>query len=246
MRVISWNVNWDVRATDEYCWDQRKVNIEKYVKKNKGEDTFWHFQEVMPDYMKDFKEWFEHDHNIFTMEVHPCGRQNVSVFPKSISELIQVDVVPLSERHRRVFLKVENDHYVFINVHFPMAECYRNDFTKQLCELTQNETRKVVVSGDFNSFPDGNGFEQTFNIQNKGNLWEVSSIMIDEETGERVLTTFEPFPYDSIPDSAKNAPKYHLDHIFLKNVTTVKEPVKVFKPITQILSDHFPLKLQFF
>ena len=180
MEIITWNVNYDDRAIGEfekYDWDHRKAAIGEFVKSHMN--SIFHFQEVMPKYMTEIEDWLCETHVLFSMQVHPCGRQNVSAYPASLNNLEQVDVPPPSEKHRRVFLRVENDECVFYNVHFPMAEEFREAFTKQLCDLTRNETRKVVVTGDFNSFPDGNGFEQTFQIQREGNLYAATSVMKD-------------------------------------------------------------------
>lgn len=242
-KIITWNVNYDERAKgdyEKYDWKHRKEKVGKFIRSNIG--SIFHLQEVMPEYMKDIADWLFETHFLFAVKVHPCGRKNVSAFPRDMYGIKHINIPAPSDEHRQVFLKVRAGGFIFINAHFPINQKFREDFTDQLCELTENEITPVIVTGDFNSFPDGNGFDQTYFIQNHGKLHAATSVMIDAKTRKRALKTFEPFPYDEIPESAKNAPEFNLDHIFVKRLTHGVPEVHTLDGA----SDHYAISMEFY
>lgn len=121
--------------------------------------------------------------------------------------------------------------------------------SKRVAKFVKNVKGSVIVCGDMNTFPDEGGLKQVFDFQNLSGAHEASSVIVSNaDHTKRVLTTFSPYPYDSVPD---NILPFHLDHIFVKNlehdvVVCEDELVIEFKEKKYGVSDHFLLKMQFF
>jgi endonuclease/exonuclease/phosphatase family metal-dependent hydrolase len=253
MKLISWNVNFDARAEGDFeafAWKNRSAPICDFLTKHIDNSTIVHLQEVMPEYITDLKKVVAETHDIFTQQVHPCGRQLLSAIPKEY-EAYKQNVPAPSDQHRQVFLKTA-DRYgdTYINAHFPMGKQWRWDFCKQLVELIEYYSN-VFITGDFNTFPDDGGFEQLQYIQSFGKVYDAALMLVNPEGTERVLQTFDPYPYDKVPDSALNAPALNLDHIFIR-CDMVHEPPKAFalkdlefKGEKYGISDHSALIISF-
>jgi len=66
-----------------------------------------------------------------------------------------------------------------INVHFDLPEDLRLQSARLLCEfvqeiLTESPNAKIVIEGDFNSFPDQGGAEQ-LGVLNERRRWKARS-----------------------------------------------------------------------
>lgn len=223
MRVVTWNINFSHRAIDEFKefdWDHRKKYVLESLIKLQTKCTIFHLQEVMPEYLDDLNPLFTNTHDIFMQQVHPCGRCVYSAVPKELSAK-PADIPKLSDNHRQVFLGVQlNDGTLLINGHLPMAVKYRMEFSHQLGKLVEYE-KKVIVTGDFNPFSDAGGYEQKRIIQCQGGVYELTSYITNESESERVLTTFSPYPYDSVPDGVSPS---NLDVIFAKGIGKHNNP----------------------
>lgn len=95
---------------------------------------------------------------------------------------------------------VEFVDFAVVNVHSPMAEDLRfktNGLLKGLC----GEGKTLVVMGDMNTFIDARGNEQIQELVDEG----FSHAKLN------VVTTFQPCPYDKVPEGAEPCV---LDHVF--------------------------------
>ena len=240
-RLIQWNINWDKRADGTiFDWDHRKKEILKLLTSlNTSTPTIFALQEVMPEYVSDLNTVFGQTHETFVKQVHPIGRCLYTAF----SNKFQVSVMNLpllklpNDTVRecwqcftvRVSKNEIDDNFVFTHAHLPMDAKFRLPLSRHIAV----ETRKVAagreinsfIAGDFNTFSDDGGYEQARLIQSAG-FYEATSTLLrvtvsvtkdqitPDEPHVRILETFTPYPYDSVPDSPKRYP-INLDKLFV-------------------------------
>ncbi len=130
------------------------------------------------------------------------------------------------------------------NVHLPMDRKFRMPLTEHIASQTERLALMLkvesIVVGDFNTFPDDQGYEQTLSMQT-GIYREATTIILDAENPkQRILETFSPYPYDVVPDSP-NKYAYHLDHIFVS--AKIENSIPICFPSTA--SDHFAISIMF-
>jgi len=262
IQIITHNVNYDSRAEKKFkafAWENRKDKLLSYYAEiiQKDIPTIFCLQEVMPEYTDDIKKVFK-GYNWYAQQVHPTGRQIVTLIPKEFTSE-RIKVPKISENHRQVFLaisvRIKENTFMLYNAHFPMGLKWRVDFTNQLVNILRPPTSipsvaelenllksptGTIVIGDFNTFPDAWGVEQSLEIQIYGNVVDATQYMEDVETKKRVLKTFSPYPYDKVP---ANVEPYNLDHIYIRYFRTERVQVHFLKElewnnVMYSLSDH--------
>ena len=253
-QIVTHNVNYDPRAEKDFsifAWKNRKEKLLAYYTEliQKDIPTIFCLQEVMPEYMGDILDTFK-EYHCHTQKVHPNGRQIITLVPEKYTSK-RIEVRRPSEKHRQVFLvtsiMIKEKKIILYNTHFPMGLEWRHDFTDELVNLLDKFTDiPNVVVGDFNTFPDEWGIEQSLQIQLKGNVVDVTQYMEDVETKKRVLKTFSPYPYDKVPI---NIEPYNLDHIYVRKICTERVQVHFLKQlewndVMYSLSDHAMLSIK--
>lgn len=148
-------------------------------------------------------------------------------------------------------IKCESDcqTYYSINVHLSMTEKHRLEACKLLkkwiTSIIENDPKsKIMISGDFNSFPDRKGPEQIEIMRSCDDLYHSSDKLYLIDSDQKIDWSFIAFPYDFAnneqrlnkrqylesldPETRKkeiislfekecNATCGHLDHVFLYN-----------------------------
>lgn len=168
IRVVSWNLNFSERTINEYepfDWGHRSAYVLAQIRHlMRGDDSsrvIFAFQEVMPGYIDDLGSVLSRTHSIHIKEVHPCGRALYTAFPLHLNVEPFV-CAPLQGKRDCWDIFLIGDYprtggWTLINCHIPMDAKYR----LPICDhIARCPLRDVVWVGDFNSFSDGDGYEQ--------------------------------------------------------------------------------------
>ncbi len=134
-----------------------------------------------------------------------------------------------------------------MNCHCPMEEKGRMTMASNFDQcLPSDRVFRLIIAGDFNSFPDGRGPEQIETIQKVTGTVCISDFALSEFSGEIATRSFKAYPYDVVPEEALKM-QGKLDHIFVKGLRVADNTVplvldartvegKDFSP-----SDHYPI-----
>ena len=240
--ILTWNINFDSRTVGEYekfDWKHRKDRVIEFLLKHKGIICL---QEATKESIEDLTKALESTHTIFTKISHPAGRYLFTAFPKNMK--VVVAEIPILPKYRDCWhCFIVNDDFIVTNVHLPVGRDYKMPLSVHISEQTEKlttflEINKAIMLGDWNTFPDDNGYEQTMSIQ-KGRFREASSVILNaEDPTRRVLETFSPYPYDIYSKGPTH--EYHLDHIFVMGLETSI-------PLCTVsdASDHYVLVMNF-
>jgi len=248
LRLITYNINYSRRATgafESYSLENREKDIFKVIKKT--QPTIILLQEVFnkTSLMKKFKdyEWvFESDVsrpiccNAIGVNRHFLIGKECRIFTFNYSFI---------EKSAEKALGIIIDKTAIVNVHFPMTTEGRFAMAEHFTECFPKDSTftKIIIAGDFNSFPDLRGAEQMEIIKKMTGTEIVSDNAKSMKTFGFALKSFYPYPYDEVPEETLKIPG-KLDHILVKGYTCheiyVLDDEKVegkdFAP-----SDHFPI-----
>ncbi len=249
---LTYNVNHSRRAVDEYAkygWENRSSDVYKVIIIENPTVVF--LQEVLSSNMSEVQaklsQWEWHFESTNSRDGVCCNAIGVkpSFLTREKREKFTFNFNTLEQTAEKVLGLVIGD-ICLLNVHCPMAEKGRFAMAQNLdkCFPIDNQYR-MIIAGDFNSFPDGKGPEQLEIVRKVTETDRVSDEALSEETKEIATRSFKPYPYDKVPEEAlKMSGK--LDHIFIKgfqaiNSTVIDSPTvqgENFSP-----SDHYPLKV---
>jgi len=244
MEILTWNINYDPRTVGEnekFNWHNRKGPVIDFLLKH--DDSILCLQEATEESIVDLTKALEPTHEIFTKISHPAGRYLLTAFPYNMK--VTVIDIPILPNYRECWhcFKV-NDDLIVNNVHLPTGFEYKAPLSVYISEQTEQlttflEIGNAIMIGDWNTFPDRGGYEQTMSIQ-KGRFREASSVIMNaEDPTQRVLETFSAYPYDTYPKGPTHH-EYHLDHIFVMGLETSI-------PLCTVsdASDHYALVMKF-
>lgn len=160
--------------------------------------------------------------------IDAIGNSVISKYPIKSIETEPVLSPALNERkpeendwyENRVILKCVFDvcgkEVVFISTHFGLNKSERLRMVKSLVEIIDNETRPIVLMGDFNTSPDSLDlipiYERLVNVA--------------EIKGKKYEKTFE-----------SSNPTVTLDYIFVSKEINILD----FNVVDKVLSDHLPI-----
>lgn len=270
--IVSWNVNYSARTVDQYeefSFARRAelvTNTLKHLQVKEG-NTLFLLQEVMPDYLPVLNAVFpENRYRVWTKQVHPCGRMLYTAIPMDYVSERDESIPPLGEEFRdcwdeiRVFIHAQ-DNFRVINVHAPMDKKYRVPICTHIAKCCRQHYY-CIIAGDLNTFPDDGGREQIAAMEQHNTFKDANSLMLRSSlqfrTFEpsspycRVLQTFSPYPYDTIPKESPKYFPYHLDHILISGSFKSHETALCFDWERGLLfndgnfygaSDHYPIAL---
>jgi hypothetical protein len=178
---------------------------------------------------------------------------------------IEIESLPIATRcvfiAKLKHIQTQQDIYTF-NIHMDStSENDRMTGSKLIVQsvkryLEENPKLKIIIAGDFNSFPDANGEKQLqiltdFTIFDKSLLDLTSKLLLpDQSKIPEGKTTFFYYPYDFEPkispenldanelrtkviekfDSECKAKGGHLDHILIFNLEADKDPILEVSP----------------
>jgi endonuclease/exonuclease/phosphatase family metal-dependent hydrolase len=135
-----------------------------------------------------------------------------------------------------------------INAHFPREEKGRLAMAANLHEcLPSDKSYRVIIAGDFNSFPNCKGPEQIETIRKVTETNRISDLALSEISKEIATHSFKPYPYDFVPPEALEMPG-KLKHIFVKGFRITDETTPLVLDVTKMKgwdftpSDHYPIK----
>ena len=228
--IVTWNVNFSARAVEKYkefSFEHRK----KYILANlrsfqeKADAVIFLLQEVMPEYIDALATVFPSDfYSVYTKEIHPSGRMLYTAVPVSLCVVPAApNVIPLIDGNTRDCWDVfcAKEELYIVNLHAPMDTQFRLPICQHVA--SKLKTRNVIIAGDLNTFSDSDGLVQVQMMERTG-LRDVSSTLLRATVGSptfepsrpyaRVLETFDPYPYDSVPRDNPEFFPFNLDHIF--------------------------------
>jgi endonuclease/exonuclease/phosphatase family metal-dependent hydrolase len=241
--IITWNINYSVDTVGEfekYDWKHRKDRVIQFLLSHVG--AIFCLQEATEESIADICSVFDATHTHHSKKVHPAGRYLLTLIPgQYVTSHI---TLPVLEGFRDCWDCFMIDWTFITNVHLPMAAKYRLPLSSHITASVETLCRSCadphsIILGDWNSFPDEQGYEQVMSIQT-GTHREATSVILDAiDPKKRILATFQPFPYDIIPDHP-NRYTYHLDHIFVSNLENTI-------PIAyeSDASDHFAISMTY-
>lgn len=250
---ITYNVNYSRRATGEYelySWENRRESVYKLIQNSNSTIIF--LQEILTQNKEEVQtnlsdyEWF----------FEPTNSRN-GVCCNGIG--IKKNFLPDLERQKfsynfdqfdktaETVLGLVIGDLCLLNVHYPMEEKGRMTMAANMNQcLPSDKTYRILIAGDFNSFPDGRGAEQLEIIQNTTETVRISDLAISESSGEIATRSFKAYPYDSVPEEAL---KMHgkLDHIFVKGLVLADQTTPIVLDARTVEgtdispSDHYPI-----
>lgn len=271
--IITWNVNFSSRTVDKYE-PFSFANRAKYIlsditalQNKSSQPIIFALQEVMPDYLDSLNSVFPADkYTVFLKKVHDVGRMLYTAVPKSLTSSGRT-IAPLEPGFRDCWdiIDILNDSglpsFTIVNLHAPMDVKFRLPICTHVAKNTSFDWLSLIV-GDLNTFSDGQGLEQIKMMENSGSFKDVTSVLLRGSVASpsfepilprvRVLETFEPYPYDSVPRENPEFFPLNLDHILvhkISNYSTVicydQERNVVFDGKSYGNSDHFALSFSF-
>ncbi len=156
-------------------------------------------------------------------DISPYGNAVLSKTPISNIKLIKVPD-PIHDEdcyyEQRAIIKCEIKGICFIITHMGLARGERINAVKDIITLTQNETKPIILLGDFNMEPNNEIIKPLYDYY--------------MDTTPLIKGNIKTFP--SIE------PKTKIDYIMIKKNTNIK--IKDFKVIEKVASDHFPMLIE--
>jgi len=252
--VATYNINYSRRAEGDfgaYHWSKRSKCV--YHLMNSINATVWGVQEVHQDYIVEFTETMK-DFIWFFQPQNSRGGKLTSIGVGISSNIPDVEWItynfnihhPLGEVVVGCFIKPIKT--LVVSVHFPMEMDARKSMVENFSKFLQNHTYdRLIICGDFNSFPNGWGYQQIPLLNAKCGTYSASEYAVCKSDGKYAKNSFYPYPYDVVPkDALKMVGK--LDHVLVKNLQ-VKQDTQVimhddYIPGTLMHpSDHFPMSV---
>ena len=120
----------------------------------------------------------------------------------------------------RAIIKCEINDIVFIITHMGLANGERINAVKEIINLTKDETKPIILMGDFNMEPDNDIIKPLYDYYN--------------DTTKYIKGNIKTFPSIN--------PETKIDYIMIKKDANIK--IKDIRVIEKVASDHFPLLLE--
>lgn len=252
--ILQYNICFSRRAVGEfskYNWNNRKDEIlEIIIKKNA---SIVCLQEVHESYIDHIESNLnaEMPHYRFVKAPY-LKKEGVNIYLMIIYDNIKFQLLR-SNIHQLSAINDKCLDYLSIKlrdsmsskllevscVHVPMSLEARLTTMRLIAEnVNDSKIENVIVTGDFNAFPDELGYEQIILFKQKAKLIDATQFLYNT-AGERVEKTFDPYPYDKFEKKTENQNK--LDYIFTKG------KIETLNPLTEMTraSDHYPVSLEF-
>lgn len=262
LKVSTYNINYSRRADGDfgaYHLDKRSKYV--YDLMNKVGATVWCVQEVHQDYIDEFtrtlsdKQWHFQPQNSRGGKLTSIGIGIERSLPSVDTHYDISDIEWVSFNFNQyhpvgeivVGCLIKSLQTLIVSVHFPMDLDARKSMVDNFDEFLKLHTyTHLVICGDFNSFPNGWGYQQIPRLNAKCCTYSASEFAVHSSNGSYAKHSFTPYPYDVVPkDALKMIGK--LDHILVKNLYA-ETAVLVHDdliPNTMISpSDHYPMSIE--
>ena len=253
INFMTYNVNYSRRATGEYSqysWDNRREAVYQLIQSSHSNIVF--LQEILTqnreEVQKNLCDYQWHFESTNSRDGVCCNGIGIKkdFFPHLKQEKFSYNFNKFEQSAEKVLGIIIGDLFL-LNVHCPMEEKGRMVMAANLDQsLPSDKVYRVIIAGDFNSFPDCKGVEQLETIKKVTETVRISDCAISETSEEIATRSFKPYPYDKVPEKALKMPG-KLDHIFVKKIKVADKTVpsvldgrtiegKGFPP-----SDHYPI-----
>ena len=247
MKVATYNINFSRRAKGENEKYSIKYRIDGIIKSLKENDIILiqelhdsqlnHFTTKMGEY-----EWY-------------FGKQN------SRNRVCNIGIGIIKGKYSSLTFNEENFNkyldgnenvitcYIkdidtlICNIHFPCGLKYRKSMVEYFpTMLSKYGYNKLIIGGDFNSYPDIWGYEQMLKMNSLCGTYSGSEYCL--KNGVICKKSFKGYPYDLVPESDKLFGK--IDHFLIKGYGTTKCTAheNYCEKLGMNLSDHFLIKIE--
>lgn len=120
----------------------------------------------------------------------------------------------------RAIIRCEIEDIVFITTHMGLANGERINAVKKIIEITKEETKPIILLGDFNMLPDSDIIKPLYDYYS--------------DTTNLIIGDINTFPSIN--------PETKIDYIMIRKDANIK--IKNVEIIKKVASDHFPLLLE--
>jgi endonuclease/exonuclease/phosphatase family metal-dependent hydrolase len=253
-KVATYNVNYSRRATEPFygafMWKNRKEHVYNLIKEINAD--VWFIQELLGDQVEEFRNHFSDYLWYFEPQKSRGGVTSIGIGLKKSFLVSKKEVEFLEYDFRRKIDGAQNvvgalvDDTMFWSVHMPMSGEIQakmiSKFAKHIDGIPAAE--RLVLGGDFNSFPDGYGFTAIPRINAACRTYTGTECAVNESDGLLAVKTFYSYPFDPIPKSAQKSIG-KLDHIFVRGYEASGATVwdRCIEKTTFRPSDHLPLSV---
>ena len=254
INFMTYNINYSRRAVEEYAqysWENRRGDVYKLIQSTESDVIF--LQEVLSKNqdevqasLSEHKWYFEPTNSRDGVCCNGIGIKR-SFLPQEEPREFSFNFNRFEKSAEKVMGVLIGD-LCLLNAHCPMEEKGRMAMASNFNHCLPNDREyRVIIAGDFNSFPDVRGQEQVETISTVTGAVRVSDLAIAESSKELAIRSFKAYPYDVVPEGAlKLAGK--LDHIFVKGLkladktTPIVLDAKIVEGMDFAPSDHYPIK----
>lgn len=253
INFMTYNVNYSRRATGEYSqysWENRSEAVYQLIQGSHSNIVF--LQEILTqnreEVEKNLSDYQWHFESTNAREGVCCNGIGIKkdFLPDLEQQKFSYNFNQFEKSAEKVLGLTIGD-LCLLNVHCPMEEKGRMAMAANLNHsLPSDKAYRVIIAGDFNSFPDCNGAEQVETLQKVTETVRISDFAISESSGEIATRSFKAYPYDIVPEEALKMPG-KLDHIFVRGIKIVDQTTPTVldgrtvegKDISP--SDHYPI-----
>lgn len=220
VNFLTYNVNYSRRATDEYeeySWESRRNDVYKLIRDANSNIVFLQEiltknQEEVQSTLSDYKWHFETTNSRDGVCCNGIGIKH-EFLPEIEQEKFSYNFNQFEKTAEKI-LGLKLGDLCLINAHVCMDEKGRMATAENFDKcLPSDKNYRVIIAGDFNSFPDAKGQEQIKRISEVTDTVCISDSAISESSGDIATHSFKAYPYDEIP---KHGLPGKLDHIFVK------------------------------
>jgi len=247
IKVATYNVNYSrfAHSSDQFRafrWENRVDDVCALVKELDADVLL--IQEVVTDCADDFESRFPEYDWCLVPNNSRGGVATVGVGCKKEmgATFFSVDFAKYGELNQKVVFARCGDT-LYCSVHFPMQKEGRRSMAESFeKEMELHDHTRLVIGGDFNSFPNCYGYAQIPRMNYSCGTYSASEFAVRESDSKYATASFESYPYDAVPPEAL-AMVGKLDHILVKGFETLEAVVydrKVDRR-TYSPSDHYPV-----
>ena len=256
LAVGTYNINYSRRAMDDfnaYHWSKRCNHV--YALMNLINSTIWCIQEIHQDNITEFKNTMNKHHWYVQPQNSRGGKlTSIGIGIKTDYDISDIEWITYNFNQHHALGEVvvgcliKSLQTLVVSVHFPMDLDARKSMVENFDKFLKLHTyTRLVICGDFNSFPNDWGYQQIPLLNSKCLTYSASEYAVYKSTGTYAKHSFSPYPYDVVPaDALKLVGK--LDHVLVKNLQVKADTLVVvhddYIPNTMIHpSDHYPLSV---
>lgn len=254
IKVGTYNINYSRRADGDfgaYHWSNRNKYV--YELMNTIGATVWCVQEIHQDNIVEFTETMKEHHWYIQPQNSRGGKlTSIAIGVKKDYNISDIEWIAynFNQHHSAgevvVGCLIKSIQTLIVSTHFPMDQSARKSMVENFEKFINLHTyHRLVISGDFNSFPNDWGYQQIPFLNAVCGTYSSSEYAIYKSIGVYAKHSFKPYPYDVVPENAlKMVGK--LDHIFVKKLRVKCDTSVIihddYIPNTMIHpSDHYPI-----